>query len=152
MYPKIQHHGTALLIAFICNDQNNVGIIDKEGNRILADDTRIPPNEGIDIGILRLVQDLGGCDVLLNVMEKNLYQLKRPLQWDFIKAAGHQQAAAQIPAVIKRIQSLVLQSTPRRLDVVMLHRKCHFLRKCYGTLLEDEDISAMTFFTLYAQS
>lgn len=129
---QLQRDATALLLSFM-NDGR--GIIDTEGNTI-ADE----PLEGIDLGMLSIMAEMGIFELLLETLQQNLYQVPLPADSDFLQSYARRLAASQIPCVIERIQALVKTKE----DAVLLQRKCRFLRTCYATHLNDTTLSATT--------
>lgn len=140
-HPEIQRKGTTLLMALM-ND--HVGTTDRQGEMM----KRLPPHQGIDLGILCIVQELGGFDWLVEAMNRNLYQVQCLANTDFIRASAGRLAASQILLVIRQVEALLrtcrrghaaADDEDSRKDFFLLRKKCVFLRQCYATLLEDKN-------------
>jgi hypothetical protein len=142
--PRLQKDAAALLLNFALME-NTSAILDTEGRAVQQDTdphhtTNL--NVGLDTGILVLIQELGGLDLLVQAMERNSYQFA--LSYDNeLKTYGLQLAVSQIPPVMKRIQALLRDGN----DPMLLRKKLRFLRSCFSTLLDDAELAPTNLMT-----
>lgn len=130
--PRVQRDATALILNLVFVDEST-DIIDTEGNTVsTAESTTL--NEGLDMGILRLIQDQGGLECLRQAVRLNRYEVSF-FDAGEIKNFARRLAASQIPGVLERVQSLLFHRHPA--DVALLQRKMRFLRSSFASLLDD---------------